>query len=167
MKDDEPAKDETKLPAETHTHSFSAATCTEAKRCSCGTTEGEPLGHQWKNATCESAKTCSVCGATEGSAAGHSWKDATCTAAKVCTICSVTSGSALGHNYSSGSCTRCGKEDPDYEVEPQITYVLNVKSNKFHRLSCSRLPTDNREDTTKSRQEIIDMGYDPCGHCDP
>ena len=49
-----------------HTHSFSAATCTAPKTCSCGATEGEPTGHSWKDATYASPKTCTVCGATEG-----------------------------------------------------------------------------------------------------
>ena len=53
----------TELP---HTHSFSSATCTAPKTCSCGATEGEANGHNWKDATYTSPKTCTVCGATEG-----------------------------------------------------------------------------------------------------
>ena len=49
-----------------HTHSFSSATCTAPKTCSCGATEGEANGHNWKDATYTSSKTCTVCGATEG-----------------------------------------------------------------------------------------------------
>ena len=49
-----------------HTHSFSSATCTAPKTCSCGATEGEANGHNWKDATYTSPKTCTVCGATEG-----------------------------------------------------------------------------------------------------
>ena len=49
-----------------HTHSFSAATCTAPKTCSCGATEGEANGHNWKDATYTSPKTCTVCGTTEG-----------------------------------------------------------------------------------------------------
>ena len=53
----------TELP---HTHSFSSATCTAPKTCSCGATEGEANGHNWKDATYTSPKTCTVCGTTEG-----------------------------------------------------------------------------------------------------
>ncbi|MBQ2746507.1 MAG: hypothetical protein IJF35_02175 [Clostridia bacterium] len=35
-----------------HTHSFSAATCTEPKKCSCGATDGKALGHNFVNRTC-------------------------------------------------------------------------------------------------------------------
>ncbi len=40
----------TKKP--THTHSFSNATCTEPKKCSCGATEGSALGHNYQNGKC-------------------------------------------------------------------------------------------------------------------
>ena len=39
------------------------------------------------------------------------WVEATCTSAKKCTICGKTGGYALGHDYSNttdGTCTRCG-----------------------------------------------------------
>lgn len=35
-----------------HTHSFSAATCTEPKKCSCGAVEGTALGHNYKDGIC-------------------------------------------------------------------------------------------------------------------
>ena len=50
----------------THNHKWEPATCTAPKTCSCGATEGEPLGHRWLEATTERPKTCSVCGVTEG-----------------------------------------------------------------------------------------------------
>ena len=50
-----------------HVHSFSAATCTAPKTCSCGATEGSANGHSWKEATYTSPKTCTNCGVTEGS----------------------------------------------------------------------------------------------------
>ena len=35
-----------------HTHSFSAATCTEPKKCSCGEVEGTALRHNYKDGVC-------------------------------------------------------------------------------------------------------------------
>ena len=35
------------------------------------------MSHEWQEATCTEAKTCSVCGETEGKALGHTWKEAT------------------------------------------------------------------------------------------
>ena len=131
-----PAATEAEKPK--HTHSFSAATCTTPKTCSCG--------------------------ATEGKANGHSWKSATCTSPKTCTVCGTTSGSTSSHNYSAGKCTNCGAKDPNYTT---TTYILNTKSMKFHRTTCHKLPTDNRANTTMSRQEIINSGYEPCKICNP
>ena len=51
-----------------------------------------------------------------------------------------------------------------------ITYVLNNNTKKFHKPSCSSVKTikdKNREDTTKSRDEIIGSRYDPCKKCNP
>ncbi len=61
-----------------HTHSFSAATCTEAKKCSCGATEGKALGHKWDEATCKVPKTCSFCKKTEGNKVNHIVSGTTC-----------------------------------------------------------------------------------------
>ena len=49
----------------------------------------------------------------------------------------------------------------------EITYILNTKSHKFHRLNCKTPPTVNRQDSTLSREEIVAQGYDPCGNCKP
>ena len=57
--------------------------------------------------------------------------------------------------------------------EPQsseTTYVLNKNTKKFHTPSCSSVNTIKdkyREDTTKSRDELIGMGYIPCKKCNP
>ena len=53
----EPATPPTTEPP--HTHSFSAATCTTPKTCSCGATEGSANGHNYVSGTC------SVCGASD------------------------------------------------------------------------------------------------------
>lgn len=123
-----------------------------------------PHIHSFKAATCTAPKTCKSCGETEGSKADHSWTDATCNAPQKCRTCDAKKGTSLGHNYKNGTCTRCGSKDPAYN---NITYILNTHTKKFHYTSCSRLPTDNRKDTTLSRDAIIDEGYTPCGYCDP
>ena len=93
----------------------------------------------------------------------HSYSSATCTTPATCS-CGATQGSANGHNYTNGKCSVCGTKDPNYN---EITYVLNTNSMKFHNPGCSRLPTQNRLDTTKSREEVINQGYEPCGICHP
>ena len=35
--------------------------------------------HRWNTTTCTTPKICSICGKTEGEPLGHQWIDATCT----------------------------------------------------------------------------------------
>lgn len=67
------------------------------------------------------------------------------------------------------------KEAPAPIVEtPQVTsgsmYVLNTNSHKFHYPQCDsvgKMAAHNRKDYSGTRDEIIAMGYDPCGNCHP
>ena len=74
-----PTSSTTPSNTESHKHSYSKATCTEAAKCSCGATQGAALGHKWTAATCTTKKTCSVCKATEGDVAGHKYVNHKCT----------------------------------------------------------------------------------------
>ena len=95
-------------------------------------TYGDPLGHDYSDATCTAPKTCEVCGATNGEALGHSFtnyvsnNDATCiadgTKTATCDRCDATdtvadAGSAKGHDYADATCTTpktckvCGATD--------------------------------------------------------
>lgn len=49
----------------------------------------------------------------------------------------------------------------------ELTYVLNVKTKKFHKPTCNSLPTTNRLDSSESRDSIIAQGYVPCKRCNP
>lgn len=59
------------------------------------------------------------------------------------------------------------------ETEPQgTTYVLNTNpdSMRFHEPSCSSVDTmkeSNKKYYTGTREEVIEMGYIPCGKCRP
>lgn len=49
-------------------------------------------------------------------------------------------------------------------------YILNKNTKKFHYPSCSsvqRMEKHNMELFDGERDEIIDMGYEPCGRCNP
>lgn len=81
-------------------HEWVEADCVTAKTCSvCEEVEGEPLGHSWQEATCEEAKQCERCQAAEGEPLGHSWQEANCTQPKHCERCGETEGEPLGHSY--------------------------------------------------------------------
>ena len=64
-------------------------------------------------------------------------------------------------------------EEPviDRTVVPVGTdYILNTNTKKFHYPSCSsvkQMKDKNKEYYNGTREECINMGYDPCGRCDP
>ncbi|MBQ4563655.1 MAG: hypothetical protein IJA58_04135 [Lachnospiraceae bacterium] len=77
-------------------HEWKEASCTEAKTCTlCGEIEGEALGHTWQEASCETKKTCSTCNITEGEVLGHDWQDATTEAPKTCARCQLMEGEKI------------------------------------------------------------------------
>lgn len=50
------------------------------------------------------------------------------------------------------------------------SYVLNTNSKKFHHTSCKsvkKIAAHNRSEYTGTRDELIAMGYSPCGNCHP
>ena len=65
------------------------------------------------------------------------------------------------------------EEKPEWEYVPpeeDVTYILNTKSMKFHRPDCDavkEMNPKNREDFSGTREEVLEMGYDPCGGCKP
>lgn len=119
-----------------------------------------PHTHSFSSATCTTPKTCS-CGATEGNANGHNWKDATCTESKTCTVCGTTSGLTAGHNFSHGKCTTCGRADPDYNHETMV-WIPTKGGTKYHtHAGCSNM--DGPEQVTQSEAES--RGFTPCKRC--
>ena len=54
--------------------------------------------------------------------------------------------------------------------ETGIDYVLNTNTKKFHYPSCSsvkKMSEKNKGFYTGMRDEVIAMGYAPCGNCHP
>lgn len=61
------------------------------------------------------------------------------------------------------------QKEPGQEVD-NAAYVLNTNTGKFHKPSCSsveQISEKNREYTNKSREEMIEAGYEPCKRCNP
>lgn len=56
------------------------------------------------------------------------------------------------------------------EKNPERTYILNTGTKKFHYPDCSSVDAmkeENKLEYTGTRDEVIAMGYTPCGRCHP
>lgn len=77
----------------------------------------------------------------------------------------------IGDKNGNGS----GQNNLDYENDaPPVTvgtdYVLNSNTMKFHYPRCASvgdIKIEHRVDYTGTRDEVIGMGYSPCGRCHP
>jgi len=55
----------------------------------------------------------------------------------------------------------------DNSAKTDFTYIINVKTKKFHESECYCIPTVNGKTTHKNRDELINNGYVPCKICKP
>lgn len=49
-------------------------------------------------------------------------------------------------------------------------YILNTNTHKFHDVDCdsvSQMADHNKKEYTGSREDVIEMGYEPCRNCNP
>ena len=59
---------------------------------------------------------------------------------------------------------------PDKTAAPQADYIANTNTHKFHYPSCSsvdQMKEENKWYFNGTAEELIDLGYDPCGNCKP
>ena len=72
-------------------------------------------------------------------------------------------------DYATGVSWLEGETRPE-EDAPEISYILNTSSRKFHLPTCSgasSMKKENREEYSGSREDLIAQGYEPCGTCKP
>lgn len=67
--------------------------------------------------------------------------------------------------------TPTAEQDDERTVVPTGTdYILNTNTKKFHYIWCSsvdQMKEKNKSYYTGTRDEVIGMGYEPCGRCKP
>lgn len=59
-------------------------------------------------------------------------------------------------------------EHYDVETNPDTTFIINTNSMKFHLINgpdTDSITPEHRQETTLSREELINQGYEPCGRC--
>ena len=70
------------------------------------------------------------------------------------------------------------KDPPSQETEssnqddgaPKHDYIVNTSTGKFHYPSCrdvKKMKDSNKWDVNTTHDELVSMGYSPCGHCHP
>ena len=77
---------------------------------------------------------------------------------------------ATGESWLEGTEPADGESPGDESTGSETTYILNTGSQKFHYPDCAsvdKMSEENRETFTGTREELIDMGYSPCGQCNP
>ena len=82
-------------------------------------------------------------------------------------MASATSSSAISAGASTGA---TDNSQTASTADATQTYVLNTKSKKFHRPSCSSvddISAKNKSGYSGSRDELIEKGYSPCKICNP
>ena len=60
--------------------------------------------------------------------------------------------------------------EPTEEPAPVYDYILNTNTKRFHWPDCKSvldIYPQNMEPFTGTRDEILAMGYTPCGNCKP
>lgn len=90
----------------------------------------------------------------------------------------ITIDYATGESWQEQGTTTTPVQEEPVQEEPEeqtpvssgTTYILNTNTKKFHYPSCSsvdQMSDRNRQEFTGTRDEVIAMGYDPCGRCHP
>ena len=85
-------------------------------------------------------------------------------------VYNVQSGVEIDYMTGDSKLTEAGGSESSEQDSAEGEYILNTNTKKFHLPDCSSvtdMDEDNREEFSGSREELIDMGYEPCGRCNP
>ena len=61
-------------------------------------------------------------------------------------------------------------DDPNAIKKEDATFVINIKTHKFHKLDCyhaESMSQSNREYTILTIEELLELEFIPCGTCLP
>jgi len=115
---------------------LSAALLSLCSGCSCT--------HEFRNADCQSPRTCIHCGETQGDALPHAFKEADCLNPETCTHCGETRGEPLSHTFGNyeyaenqmqRSCSTCGHTEQKEMTDEERFHVLLKGHWELHTAS--------------------------------
>lgn len=74
-------------------------------------------------------------------------------------------------DYATGESAPSGGEAAQQQVgEAEVSYILNMNTDKFHYPECDSvddMKEENKAEFSGTRDEAIALGYEPCGNCNP
>lgn len=97
------------------------------------------------------------------------------------TVVAVSDGKEITFNCEPSTTWKAGEplgdgkdnrvtEQSETVAEQESHYILNTNTKKFHRSGCGsadKIADKNKAETDKSREELIEEGYEPCKNCNP
>ena len=84
------------------------------------------------------------------------------------TVIFTTDGTTLSVNVERGTVNPAEEEETTEEpADGEVMYIGNKSSGKYHKPSCTGLPSEKNTVYFYSLDEAISSGYDPCGLCKP
>lgn len=85
------------------------------------------------------------------------------------TIVASADGSRVSWTMSKGA-PQDKSPEPSQNLPGSQEYILNTNTKKYHLPDCASaldIKPENRIDSNQSREELEDLGYEPCGRCKP
>lgn len=82
----------------------------------------------------------------------------------------VTIDYATGESFETGDLPTADGENANDNESAGMTYILNTNNRKFHAPDCQSakdIKSKNKQEYTGARDDLIDMGYEPCKRCNP
>lgn len=95
----------------------------------------------------------------------------------------ITWNTSPSTTWQSGERTESDREDSQTEeslssgqsvekstATPKSTYILNTNTKKFHTPTCksvAQIQERNRQESNLGREELLELGYEPCKNCNP
>lgn len=87
----------------------------------------------------------------------HEWKEATCTTAKTCVTCNETEGSELGHTTSLGKCSRCNVYQGKDTIDGIIRDLESVNSKVDMTFNGALLGSDYYSSFSSAAKEFATL----------
>lgn len=141
----------------THTHEFSAATCTSPQKCSCGETKGSASGHKWQDANCKTPKTCSVCKVIDGAIGTHVIENGLC---KFCSQPIVVSPKNFDKTKTYVHITKVADFETDRYVFTDVISVDSIGFSEWLHIGNQGLFSSNTYEFTNFDEKISYNGKD-------